>query len=66
MTTKKDQQRKTCSISEQRCKFCNRPLSNAESVALGYGVCCGKKNGLISIKKTTKKLEIQSYNLLEY
>lgn len=39
------------------CRFCKKPLRGAESVAVGYGPTCAKKNGLVfaSVKTLTKR-----------
>lgn len=47
------------------CKFCHRKLKTTESITLGYGICCGKKNGLVEIKSKEKREEQKSYNLFE-
>ena len=70
MNIKKNQQQKTCSISEtedkeqeNRCKFCKRPLRSEDSIKKGYGICCGIKEGVIVIKHRQK---IISKDLFEY
>ena len=48
------------------CKFCRRKLKNPIYTALGYGLCCAKKNGLIiSIVKKHKIKKQESANLFE-
>jgi len=64
MNSNQNQQPKTFSASN--CKFCNRALKNLESIKLGYGICCAKKNGLIEEKKKKIIISQTSHNLFEY
>lgn len=67
MNIKNPNQQKTCSVSNANCQFCNRPLKNPDSIKAGYGLSCGKKNGLV--KESKKKIIISkqlSKSLLDY
>ena len=38
-----------------KCKRCNRPLKNPESIKLGYGITCAKKEKIIIPRKQKKE-----------
>lgn len=39
-----------------KCRFCKRELKAEKSIVRGYGIVCGKKNGMeVKVKKNQQK-----------
>lgn len=48
------------------CKYCGRKLKNPISINMGFGNCCGKKNGEIKEKIKMQYLSLERFEKDEH